>query len=280
MQIIRTKDELNALQDELKSNRQDVGFVPTMGALHQGHISLLKKCRQECAVSVVSIFVNPLQFNNKEDLQKYPNTLSEDIELLTENGCDYLFLPDVSLIYPDDYQPIVVSIDHLNHQMEGKYRPGHFEGVVKVVYRLFELIQPQKAYFGTKDFQQLAVITHMVKSLSLPIEIVPCETIREEDGLAMSSRNMRLSSAQKKEATFIYQVLIKGRALASSLTPEETRNELVALFEESQLELEYLEIVDSETLSPLDQTWLPKSRVCIAAYCGDIRLIDNFQLVG
>jgi pantoate--beta-alanine ligase len=278
VQIIQTKNDLASFKDEVQKSIEQVGFVPTMGALHQGHISLLKQCQAECSISVVSIFVNPLQFNNKDDFEKYPSTIEEDIALLKENECDYLFLPDVSLIYPENYEPLSLSIEPLNHQMEGEFRPGHFEGVIKVVHRLFSLIQPQKAYFGTKDFQQLVIISHMVKSLSLPIEIVPCETVREVNGLAMSSRNTRLSSVQKKEATFIYEVLCKGKSLASSHSPQETKNQLIALFKDSPLKLEYLEIVDSETLTPLDRIWLPQSRVCIAAYCGDIRLIDNLQL--
>ena len=279
MQIIQTKNELDSFLQLIKTKHLTVGLTPTMGALHQGHISLLDRSNSDCDLSVVSIFVNPMQFNNKEDLEKYPKTIDDDIAILEANDCDFLFLPDNSFIYPEDFKKIDLDISHLDAKMEGEFRPGHFVGVVNVVYRLFQLIQPNKAYFGNKDFQQLSIIAFMTEKLNLPIDIIGCETAREKNGLAMSSRNLRLSNKQKEEASIIYQTLIKGKELAKKQTPTETRVNMIAFFEKSSLELEYIEIIHPSTLETLDQNWTPKARVCIAAFCGGVRLIDNMQIV-
>lgn len=278
MQIIQTKSELESFYQLISSKRLSVGLTPTMGALHKGHMSLLHKSNTECDVSVVSIFVNPMQFNNQADLEKYPKTLEEDISLLEKNDCDFLFLPDKTFIYPENFEKIKLDISNLDDKMEGEFRPGHFEGVVNVVFRLFELIQPQKAYFGDKDFQQLAIISFMVEKLKLPINVIGCETTREENGLAMSSRNLRLNNEQKKKAGIIHETLKQGEILAKKMTPAQTKKHMQERFTRSYLDLEYIEIIHPKTLEPLDQIWVSKARVCIAAFCGEVRLIDNMQI--
>lgn len=278
MQIIQTKSELDSFYQLINSKRLSVGLTPTMGALHKGHMSLLHKSNTECDVSVVSIFVNPMQFNNQEDLEKYPKTLEEDISLLEKNDCDFLFLPDKTFIYPENFEKIKLDISNLDDKMEGEFRPGHFEGVVNVVFRLFELIQPQKAYFGDKDFQQLAIISFMVETLGLPVKIARCETLREESGLAMSSRNARLSNHQRKESSIIYAAMSAGKKLTNNLTPIETANHILKLLKDSSLTVDYVEIIDPNTLKSLHNEWVPNARVCIAAYSGEVRLIDNLEL--
>ena len=278
MQIIQTKSELDSFHQLMKAKGLTVGLTPTMGALHQGHMELLARSNEECAVSVVSIFVNPMQFNNKEDLENYPKTIESDLRILEGNNCDYLFLPNDSFIYPKGFEKVKLDISHLDRRMEGEFRPGHFEGVVNVVFRLFELIKPNTAYFGEKDYQQLAIVKYMSKQLNLSTEVVGCKTAREENGLAMSSRNLRLTASGKKEAAIIHQTLTKGKELATKLSPAETKTEMMVFFEKSSLDLEYIEIIHPSSLAILDQEWTPKARVCIAAFCEGVRLIDNLQI--
>ncbi len=279
VEIINTveglKQALNSAQKEGKS----IGFVPTMGALHQGHMDLVSRASAECDVVVASVFVNPTQFNNLSDLEKYPRTPEADSELLKKFGCDVAFFPSETEIYPEKLVSPRVDLEGLDQVMEGKFRPGHFKGVVQVVYRLFELVEPQKAYFGLKDFQQVAVIKKMVDQLNLPIQIVPCETSRTEKGLAMSSRNKRLSESQKEEALIIYQTLSRAKIDSSQFSPEETLTRAIAFFETGTLQLEYLNIVDPVTLQDLKDEWVPGATMCIACFCGEVRLIDNLTLV-
>ena len=250
-----------------------------MGALHAGHVSLVERSKKECDITIVSIFVNPTQFNNPTDFEKYPIKTEEDIKLLQEQQIDIVFLPSKEEIYTDTYKIPNFSIGALHNIMEGKFRPGHFDGVMQVVYRFFEIIQPTKAYFGLKDFQQVAVIQKMTQILALEVEIVPCLTVREKDGLALSSRNLRLSDGQRFEALFIYQSLILAQNLAQKFSPKEVKNQLINLYSESTLKLEYVEIVDSKTFDILEDKWSNESIVCIVAYVGEVRLIDNLAII-
>lgn len=253
--------------------------MPTMGALHQGHLSLVEKAQELCDVVVVSIFVNPTQFNNPEDLNKYPRQEEQDLALLEKVSCDFVYLPNVEEIYPADYIPTSIDLGDLEMVMEGKHRPGHFQGVVNVVSRLFHLIQPNVAFFGKKDFQQVAVIERMVKNLELPIRIEKVPTKRSNHGLALSSRNALLSEKEKKNALVINNALTLGKELAQSLPPYAVQQALIQTFEKSSLDLEYLQIVHPVTLKELHQYWVPGATVCIAAYCGKVRLIDNLEIV-
>jgi pantoate--beta-alanine ligase len=277
IQLIHKKEELKSILSALKSAGQSIGFVPTMGALHEGHKALIVKASYENDLVVVSIFVNPTQFNNKEDLALYPRTLDADLELLKtiENGI--VFVPDAVTIYPEktSFKPFDLGI--LDKVMEGKHRPGHFDGVVHVVHNLFEIVKPTKAYFGQKDFQQLAVIRKMNAHYGFPIEIIACETLREESGLAMSSRNMRLSEQEKKDALILWKTLQFVKANQSKYTPNQLIKTALEYFESGTLILEYLDIVDVESLEKVED-WKSPRVCCIAAYCGKVRLIDNLLL--
>lgn len=273
--------DLSTLNEYLESSRAaglTVGFVPTMGALHEGHLALVQKAAEENQTVVVSIFVNPTQFNNPNDLATYPRTLESDIELLRRVESVVVFTPEIQHVYPesDDFQPI--DLNGLDRVMEGTHRPGHFSGVVHVVYNLFQLIQPDRAYFGKKDYQQLAIIRYMVDKLDLPIEVVSCDTIRSNEGLALSSRNMRLTPGQRKDALHIYKTLLLVKELAIHYKPEEVKARAIDFFKEAQLELEYLELANAKTLQPLSVEWPQVSVCCIAAWCGDVRLIDNLEI--
>ena len=263
----------------MKSEGKTIGFVPTMGALHYGHISLVSSAMSQCDITIVSIFVNPTQFNNSDDLLKYPRTLEADVELLSTINCDAVFAPSVEEMYPKNRDSIQLDLGNLVNLMEGKFRPGHFDGVVDVVSRLFEIVKPTKAFFGLKDFQQVSVISFMTKKLNLPIEIIACPTLREDSGLAMSSRNMRLSELGKKDALHIYRSLSLAKELAPNFLPTEVKEKVINYFNEGKLELEYLEIVNPTTLESLNTEWVGGSTACIVAYCGDVRLIDNLKLV-
>lgn len=259
-----------------------IGFVPTMGALHKGHISLIDRAKSENDVVICSVFVNPTQFNNASDLTNYPRTIESDVVLLEEAGCDAVFIPSITEIYPDYPQEttfVDVPLAPLNEVMEGAFRKGHFEGVVNVVYRLFDLVKPNSAYFGLKDFQQVAIIKHMVSYLNLPVQIVSCPTTRTIEGLAKSSRNARLTEEHKKEALIIYNTLQLGKSMAYSTTPDEVREKMLGFFNKGNLKLEYIEIVNPNTLESLSDKWVSGAVCCIAAYCGEVRLIDNMQFI-
>ena len=278
MILVRTVSELKSV---LKSSGKagSVGFVPTMGALHKGHLSLVQKAVEENPVVVVSIFVNPTQFNDSKDLDRYPRTLDADMNLLETTGCEIVFAPEVAEIYPE---PDTRKFDfgQLDKVMEGKHRPGHFNGVAQVVSKLFDLVQPQKAYFGLKDFQQLAIIKNMVKQLNLPVEIVPCPIVREESGLAMSSRNELLTTGERENAATISKTLFKAKELKTGKTVSELEKWVTETINKNPfLKVEYAEIVDDTGLQPVKNWNEPSVKVlCVAVFCGKIRLIDNIVL--
>lgn len=279
MKIIDSLEDLNVALAEIRQSGKTIGFVPTMGALHEGHMALIRAAKRQTDVVVASVFVNPTQFNNSSDLALYPRTPDEDSALLTENGCDIAFFPRIAEMYPEGLVTPDVPLGQLEELMEGAFRPGHFKGVVQVVYRFFTIVKPDKAFFGLKDFQQVAVIQFMVRYLQLPIEIVACPTLRETSGLAMSSRNMRLTAQQKEEALIIYQTLDFCREHVGEFTPDVIKEKAKSLFETGSLKLEYLSIVDPLTLEELSDEWVSGATACIACYCGDVRLIDNLTLL-
>lgn len=278
MQIVKHINELQAILDNKRQEGLSIGFVPTMGALHAGHISLVEKAGQQSGFVVVSIFVNPTQFNDKSDLERYPRDLQKDVNLLEPTSCQLIFAPEANEIYPE---PDTRQFDfgNLEQVMEGKFRPGHFNGVAQVVSRLFEIVQPDKAFFGLKDFQQLAIISEMVRKLKLPVEIVPCQIVRETDGLAMSSRNMLLSAEQRMNAVLISATLFEATNKTGELNVKELTNWVINRINENEyLNTEYFEIVDSMTLQPIKSWNDPCLKVgCIAVQCGKIRLIDNMK---
>lgn len=276
--VYTTQNSLKAALESERNSGKTIGFVPTMGALHAGHLELVKRALSDCEVVVVSIFVNPTQFNNASDLEKYPRTPEKDIELLSATGEVMVFLPSVEEIYTSKDRFPGVDLSNLDTVLEGKFRPGHFEGVVHVVYNLFEIVQPDKAYFGLKDFQQVAVIRSMVEQLDIPVEIVACPTFREQNGLAMSSRNMRLTEQERKDTLIIYQTLEFLKSIKGQVSPEQAREQAIQFFSKGNLELEYLEIVDGKSLRSLTNEWSENAVCCIAAFCGPVRLIDNMQL--
>lgn len=276
MEIIRAASELKARLAALKEAGKVIGFVPTMGALHEGHLSLVKEAADHSDVVVMSIFVNPNQFNNASDLERYPRDLQKDAALLEGTACELLFVPSVKEVYPEPDQR-VFDFGDLDKVMEGKFRPGHFNGVAQVVSRLFDLVAPHKAFFGEKDFQQLAVVRAMVRQLNYPVEIVPCPIVREADGLAMSSRNMLLSTLQRKNAPQIALTLSESCKFAATHSVAETKQQVVdAINAVPELEVEYFEIVDGNSLQAVG-SWEEHSYVvgCIAVFAGEVRLIDN-----
>nr|WP_320020797.1 pantoate--beta-alanine ligase [uncultured Draconibacterium sp.] len=275
MKLVNTEKELQTEIQRLADGKT-VGFVPTMGALHQGHISLVKQAVSETPVVVVSIFVNPTQFNDPNDLERYPRTLENDMKLLEPTGCSIVFAPNAKEVYPEPDKR-KFNFGKLEEVMEGKHRPGHFNGVAQVVSRLFDIVKPTKAYFGLKDFQQLAIVKNMVKQLQLPVEIVPCAIIREESGLAMSSRNELLTEEQRKNAAVISETLFKAKELKGQKSVQEIADWVTKTINKNPfLDVEYFEIVDDEQLQPVNN-WDEKSiKVgCVAVFCGKIRLIDN-----
>ena len=281
MKLVHTIQELRAELDIQRKAGKKIGFVPTMGALHEGHASLVRRAVAENEIVVVSVFVNPTQFNDKNDLLKYPRTLEADCELLEKEGTAYVFAPSVEEIYPEP-DTRQFSYAPLDTVMEGKFRPGHFNGVCQVVSKLFMMVEPDVAYFGEKDFQQLAIIREMVKQMNFPLQIVGCPIVREADGLALSSRNARLSDEQRKQALEISQTLFKSQEYAASHTLAETQQfveESIAAAE--GLELEYFEIVDGMTLQKI-ASWDDTDYIvgCITVFCGEVRLIDNIKYKG
>ena len=318
MQIFQQVKQLQLFIEKAKSEKKNIGFVPTMGALHLGHISLIEQAKLENDIVICSIFVNPTQFNDKRDLENYPRPIEADIHLLKHHGCDVLFNPDVNEIFPDYSNQETINIasttiDRTSNKvelfkentslilnsdqntnisfeklddlelngidmfMEGKFRPGHFKGVIKVVYRLFDIIKPTVAYFGQKDFQQFAIIKQMAENLKLNLKLKSCPIIREENGLAMSSRNMLLSADHKQLASFIYKTLLEAKELSHKWSAIEVKefveNQIGSM---KEMQLEYFEIVDSKTLKSITK-WQDTTQAvgCIALFLGKIRLIDN-----
>lgn len=278
MILVKTIHELRHELDTF-GNNISVGFVPTMGALHKGHLSLVEQAAEENEVVVVSIFVNPTQFNDPTDLERYPRTLETDLKLLKPTGCKLVFAPNANEVYPEpDLRKF--NFGNLENVMEGKHRPGHFNGVAQVVSKLFDMVKPHKAYFGLKDFQQLAIIKSMTKQLQLPVEIVPCAIIREKSGLAMSSRNELLSAEQRENAAIISRTLFKAKELMGQKCVQELSEWVVKEINQNpHLDVEYFDIVDDEQLQTV-QSWEEESTkiACVAAFCGKIRLIDNIVL--
>ncbi len=272
-------DNINMTQNYLKSfQNKTLGFVPTMGALHEGHIALIKKSIAENDLTVCSIFVNPTQFNNPEDLKKYPRTLDEDCKMLKEAGCDVVFAPTAEEMYPNLPQ-IKLNFGYLEEILEGKFRPGHFNGVGIVVAKLFHIIKPNKTYFGQKDIQQVAVINRLIKDLSFDLEMIVCDTIREDDGLAMSSRNRRLSNESRALAPKIYESLKLGEKLLLAGESTESAKSKISDFYRTypEFELEYYEITDLESLESISEySTKRKTAIIVAAHLGGVRLIDNF----
>lgn len=279
MKIIKNPLELAVEIQQLKAGQKKIGFVPTMGALHEGHLALVKRAVSENDICVVSIFVNPTQFNNKTDLEKYPRNLEADAALLQTAGCGLVFAPSDADIYTDKELKSVFEFDFggLDKVMEGKFRPGHFNGVVQIVSKLFDFVQPDNAYFGEKDFQQLAIIHRMVKLLKYNVNIVDCPIVREPSGLAMSSRNERLTPEQRKNAAQISVVLSESRNFAGKLTPSELIQWVTdSINQSADLEVEYYDIVDAESLQSVSE-WGKSPVGCIAVFCGEVRLIDNIR---
>jgi len=280
MEIFKEIEPLKAFLRQQKIATRSLGFVPTMGALHQGHLSLIKASRVENALTICSIYVNPAQFNNLSDLAKYPRTLDQDIERLRKTGCDVLFCPDNSEMYSSESQ-IKFDFGILDKVMEGRYRPGHFSGVALVVSKLFHIVSPDKAYFGQKDFQQFKIIEKLVEELKFEITL-RCRPIeREPDGLAMSSRNVRLSAEQRKKAIIFYDSLKETRELLEKgNSMQNVRQVIKNKFENSnEVRLEYLELADVSNLSPQENVSDKINAILlIAGYVGEVRLIDNLLL--
>ena len=278
MELIQTIHELRAKLDVLRGEGKTIGLVPTMGALHAGHASLVKRAVAENDVVVVSDFVNPTQFNDKNDLAKYPRTLDADCRLLEACGVTFVFAPSVEEIYPEP-DTRTFSYAPLDTVMEGKYRSGHFNGVCQIVSKLFLIVEPTRAYFGEKDFQQLAIIREMVRKYPFSLQIVGCPIVREADGLALSSRNARLSGEQRMQALQISKTLFASVDYAKVHSLAETKAFVEKGIEDAEgLRLEYFEIVDGNTLQPVS-SWDESGYIvgCITVFCGDVRLIDNIK---
>lgn len=280
MKIFEKKSDLTTFLTSQKKEEKSIGFVPTMGALHKGHLSLVKKAKKKNDIAVVSIFVNPTQFDNQEDLVKYPKTVENDIKLLESIDCDVVFIPSVKEIYAENVNSEKFEFDGLEHQMEGKFRDGHFDGVGTIVKTLFEIVNPDNAYFGKKDFQQLQIIKKMVEKHNLPVKIKGCDIFREDDGLAMSSRNARLTKEHRKAAPFIYKTLKKAKKKFGIKNANEVTKWVEKQFKKHPLlELEYFTIADEATLQTINNIESnDKYRAFIAVYAGEIRLIDNLRL--
>jgi pantoate--beta-alanine ligase len=272
-------DTITALRHYLNSIRteQTVGFVPTMGALHEGHTTLVETARRENDVIVSSIFVNPIQFNNPDDLARYPRTLEDDSRKLEAAGCDVVFTPSVLEMYPEP-PTLRLNFGDLETLMEGAFRPGHFNGVGLVVAKLFNIVQPDRAYFGQKDLQQVAVIRRLLRDLSFPVELIRCPTVREADGLAMSSRNRNLTPDERTQAVALFQALTLAHdLLLEGHTPTQAKAAVTGFFTTNpNFRLEYVEVVNADTLQLANEVLAPgQTAICLAAHLGKVRLIDN-----
>lgn len=276
--ILSSKAQLEQSLNAYWKRGATIGFVPTMGALHAGHCSLMHAAKTANEVVVLSIFVNPRQFNDSADFDKYPRTLTEDIKCAEMEGVDFIYLPSYDELFSGHSVASEVQLNGLDLSMEGASRPGHFRGVVEVVYALFEHVNPRNAYFGQKDFQQLAIIRAMVSSLKLPVSIVSCPTLREIDGLAMSSRNLRLSQSERQEALVLYKALSFVKEHWKNRPSMEVLEQAKQLIAASTLRLDYLLLVDPDSLLPIANN-AQSAVVCVAAYCGEVRLIDNMLLL-
>jgi len=278
MQIIDSVSQLKVVLHQYRKDNKTIGFVPTMGALHLGHISLVTISNRENDITIVSIFVNPTQFNDKNDLKNYPRTLDADLAKLGQNNVDIVFTPSDYEMYPEPDKRLF-DFGNLDKIMEGAHRPGHFNGVAQIVSKLFSIVEPDKAYFGDKDFQQVAIIKQLVRKFKLPVEVVPCPIIREPDGLAMSSRNTLLSPIQRKSAPLIYKILTESKELVKKIEIEKLKAWVTdSINKNPELEVEYFEIIDDTDLKQVTSWYEQKLKVgCIAVKVGNIRLIDNIR---
>ena len=280
MELVKTVEDLQSFLTTCRTEGQKIGFVPTMGALHEGHLSLIRASKQKTDATVCSIFVNPTQFNDREDYEKYPQTLEQDLALLESENCDFVFVPSYNEVYGTEMSD-KFSFGNLETVMEGAFRPGHFAGVAQIVSRLFRMVQPDIAFFGQKDFQQYVIIKDLVRQMQLPIQIEACPIVREKSGLAMSSRNQRLSEKEKQEAANIYKTLKEAQLLQKEKTPEELKLWVEDRIKEIDgLKLEYFDIVNDENLQSIS-SWQDKGKkvACIAVFCGNVRLIDNIVFI-
>ena len=277
--VLQHVDEMRAFSTKCRNENRIIGFVPTMGALHEGHLSLIARAKALCDVVICSIFVNPTQFNDPKDLLLYPRTEEADIDLLKNAGCDVVFLPAVNEMYPTGQEVRDYNFGTLTSEWEGRYRPGHFNGVITVVKRLFEIVLPHQSFFGKKDFQQVSVIREWVRRDEIKVEIVGCDTVRASDGLALSSRNKRLSSEQATLATAFSKALLFVRDNKSKNNVNALIAEATELFiEKEQIELQYFTVANSETLEPLEEISEANHQVAlIAGFIGDVRLIDEIE---
>lgn len=278
MKVVNTKKELRKLLDADRAAGKTVGLVPTMGALHDGHLSLIERARKDNDVVVVSVFVNPTQFNNPEDLRTYPRTIEADCEKMNTAGVDYAFVPDVEEMYPEP-DTRVFDLGSVAEVMEGAMRPGHFNGVAQIVSKLFDIVKPDRSYFGEKDFQQIAVIRRMAELEGFDLEIIACPIKREADGLALSSRNVRLTEEQREVAPLIHKTLESSKEWSADHSVDETiRYVTDEINSFPHMQVEYYQIVDGNTMQPISQ-WSDTDYAvgCITVYCGDVRLIDNIK---
>lgn len=279
MQVFHRVSDLELFQQDLQKKGHSLGFVATMGALHEGHITLLRRAQAENDASIVSIFVNPTQFNNPEDLAKYPHRTDEDLALLAAEGASAVFMPSVEEMYGSEVVSEAIDLMGLDKGMEGEFRPGHFDGVATVVKRLFEMIKPQKAYFGNKDYQQVKVVQHVATHFNMPIEVIGCDTARYPSGLAMSSRNFRLSAQGMEDAALIYREMTWAANNYQNFSPQALKEQLAEHFTHSKLDLEYIAFADAESLQLVEDWFQHQSvRIFIAAFCEGVRLIDNSNL--
>ncbi|MDI3523773.1 MULTISPECIES: pantoate--beta-alanine ligase [unclassified Kosmotoga] len=280
MRVIESPKEMQKIAIDIEREEKSHGFVPTMGYLHEGHLSLVRQARMDNDVVTVSIFVNPTQFGPNEDYDRYPRDEERDLSLLRDLDVDYVFIPKVEDMYPENYSTYVI-VEDLTDVLCGARRPGHFKGVATIVAKLFNIVRPTKAYFGQKDAQQFRVLKRMARDLNFPMELVEMPIVREKDGLAMSSRNVYLSPEERQEALLIHQALLAGRKLieAGEFDPEKVKSEMLAILSKGQrIKSDYVEIVDEETLYPienLEDTTNGKVILAIAAFVGKARLIDN-----
>ena len=280
MQVIDGVAEIQAELQKLEVQGKTIGFVPTMGAIHKGHLSLIERSTNENDITICSIFINPIQFNNQNDLDNYPRTLEVDKQILSDANCDYLFCPSYEEMYPGEI-PEPIQLNALATVMEGSYRQGHFDGVTIVVRRFFEILKPTRAYFGLKDYQQYSVVKYMTKMLALPVEIIGCETLRSEGGLALSSRNQLLDETGINAALIFNKSLHLAKLMMKTSTVEEINNAVAALFDkEKDCRIDYFELADAHNLMPVsDLSKHPSVVALIAGYVGEVRLIDNLILI-
>lgn len=280
MFVFKTVSELQQYLNSRRANGEQVGFAPTMGALHLGHLDLMRHSKAQNACTVCSIFVNPTQFNDPKDLEKYPRTPEKDLAMLESVGTEVVFMPAVEEIYPPGLDlTLQLDLNPLDQVMEGAFRPGHFQGMAQVVKRLLDIVQPDRLYMGQKDFQQFSIVGHMIRQLQLPVKLVMVPTVRESDGLAMSSRNMRLSSEQRQAAPIIYQTLEWAKSQLELRAIAEIETEALQRLNLPDFRPEYFQIVDGKTLQPITNStqhdWIV---ACVASWVGEVRLIDNLVL--